>query len=240
MGSSALWGHARAIGTEARTSPLRALARPLRNLGLTAPGGHVTHSDPLHTLALDEDIWGAFFAVHSLVLVGTLEPDGGHDVAPKHLAMPMSWGPFFGFVCTPEHRTWRNVERTGVFTVSYPGPDQAVAAALAASPRDPVGDKPSLAALPVEPARTVDGVLVSGCPVYLECELERTVPDLGPNGLLIGRVVAAHVLESALRDPERDDADLIFDRGLLAYLHPFRFADLRESRAFPLPEGFCR
>ena len=72
----------------------------------------------VRSLPLDEPVWERFFTVFPLVLVGTREEDGGHDLAPKHLAMPLSWGNWFGFVCTPRHRTYQNAVRTGAFTVS--------------------------------------------------------------------------------------------------------------------------
>ena len=70
-------------------------------------------------IALDpsESIWERFFTVFPLVVVGSVEEDGAIDLAPKHLAMPMSWQNHFGFVCTPSHRTYQNVQRTGEFTV---------------------------------------------------------------------------------------------------------------------------
>jgi len=186
--------------------------------------------------------WDAFFGVYPLVLVGTLEPDGGHDVAPKHMAMPLGWQSWFGFVCTPEHRTWVNAVREGAFTVSYPRASQVLMGTLAASPRSGCGpdSKPELAAVPVYAARTVPGVLVAGCPVHLECQLDRVVGGLGGNGLLIGQVVATHVEERFLRSPDQDDGDLVFQEGLLAYLAPGRLAEIRESGAFPFPEGFTR
>ena len=57
-------------------------------------------------------IWEKFFTVFPLVVIGTRESDGSDDLAPKHLAMPMSWSNHFGFVCTPRHNTWQNIERT--------------------------------------------------------------------------------------------------------------------------------
>ncbi len=189
---------------------------------------------------MDQEFWSRFFTPHALTLVGTREPDGGHDLAPKHLSMPLGWGPWFGFVCTPEHRTWRNVERTEAFTIGYIGPDQVVAGGLAAAPRCDGGAKPTLEAVPTRPATVVDGVLVEGSPVSLECTLDRIVGDLGDNGLIIGHVVAVHVAESALRREDRDDADLLFEQGVLTYIDPFRFADVRRTDAFPLPPGFRR
>ena len=64
-------------------------------------------------------------------------------------------------------------------------------AGLAAGGRLPDGAKPTLAALRTFPASAVDGVLVLGCPLYLECKLERTVDGFGDNSLVVGRVVAA-------------------------------------------------
>ena len=72
----------------------------------------------VRSLPLDEPVWERFFTVFPLVLVGTREEDGGHDLAPKHLAMPLSWGNWFGFVCTPRHRTYENAVRMGAFTFS--------------------------------------------------------------------------------------------------------------------------
>ncbi len=194
----------------------------------------------LLTLPLDEPVWERFFSVFPLVLVGTREEDGGHDLAPKHLAMPMSWRNWFGFVCTPRHRTYQNAVRSGAFTVSYPRPEQVVVTSLAAAPRHGGQDKPSLLALPVFPARVVDGVLVEGCHLYLECRLDRTLDDLDGNSLLVGKVVAVHVHTGALRTEEREDNELVRDDPLLAYLFPGRFAIIERSQGFPLPAGFQR
>ena len=76
--------------------------------------------------------WERFFWVAPLVLVGTREADGSHDLAPKHMAMPVGWENYFGFVCTPRHHTYLNIRRSGVFTISYPRPDQLVLASLPA------------------------------------------------------------------------------------------------------------
>ena len=46
-----------------------------------------------------------------LVLVGKREPDGGHDLAPKHMSTPIGWDNYYGFVCTPRHHTYGNIQR---------------------------------------------------------------------------------------------------------------------------------
>jgi flavin reductase (DIM6/NTAB) family NADH-FMN oxidoreductase RutF len=166
-----------------------------------------------------------------------MEADGRHDLAPKHMVAPMGWQNYFGFVCTPRHRTYANVRRNGAFTVSYPRPDQLVLTSLAASPRCEEDQKPALDALPVVPARQIEGVLVEGAYMYLECELDRIIDGFDVNSLVVGRIVAARVAENARRDSEVDDQALIFGSPLLAYLHPGRFASVDYSYSFPFPEG---
>ena len=188
-------------------------------------------------LDVSQPVWDGFFWVAPLVLVGTMEADGGHDLAPKHMAAPMGWQNYFGFVCTPRHRTYANIRRDRAFTVSYPRPGQLVLTSLAASPRCEEDQKPALDALPVVPARNIEGVLLEGAYVHLECELERIVDGFGVNSLLVGRIVAARVAEDARRDAEIDDQALIHGSPLLAYLHPGRFAAVDHSFSFPFPAG---
>ncbi|MDH3788395.1 MAG: flavin reductase family protein [Xanthomonadales bacterium] len=191
-------------------------------------------------LDTEQPIWDRFFWVAPLVLVGTLEPDGNHDLAPKHMAMPMGWENYFGFVCTPRHHTYSNIKRDGVFTVSFPRPEQLVLTSLAASPRFSQDEKPAVKALPVFPSTRVDGVLLSGAYLFLECELDRFVDDFGVNSLIVGRVVAARVAEDAARDDEVDDQARIHEAPLLAYLHPGRFASVSDSLSFPFPAGMAK
>jgi flavin reductase (DIM6/NTAB) family NADH-FMN oxidoreductase RutF len=153
------------------------------------------------------------------------------------MAIPMGWQNYFGFVCTPRHHTYGNVQRDGVFTVSYPRPDQLVLTSLAASPRCGEEGKPALSVLPVFPASEVDGVLVSGCYLFLECTLDRIIDGFGDNSLIVGKVVAARVDSRAERSPDRDDQSLVHDAPLLAYLHPGRFTAIEQSNSFPFPAG---
>jgi flavin reductase (DIM6/NTAB) family NADH-FMN oxidoreductase RutF len=184
-------------------------------------------------------IWERFFVAAPLVLVATKEGDG-YDVAPKHLAMPLGWENFFGFVCSPRHATYRNIEVHPEFTVSFPRADRILEASMAAGARLEDQSKPTLAAVPTFPARTVDGVLVEGCVLYLECALERVIDGFGVNSLLVGRVVAASATRDSLRGPDVDDADLLHELSPLVYLAPGRFGIVRETYSFPFPVGFRR
>lgn len=199
-------------------------------------------SDPGKTQQLIEldvslPIWERFFWVAPLVLVGTREPDGGHDLAPKHMATPIGWENYYGFVCTPRHHTYANIQREGVFTVSFPRPSQLVLTSLAASPRCGDENKLALSVLPVFPASVVDGVLLDGGYMFLECGLDRIVDGFGVNSLIIGRIVAARVAADSERVHEGGDQALVHNAPILAYLHPGRFATIDKSLTFPFPAG---
>lgn len=188
-------------------------------------------------IPVDTPIWDRFFTVAPLVIVGTTEGDG-HDLAPKHMAMPLGWDNYFCFVCSPEHATQRNAVATGEFTVSFLRPEQIVEASLAAAPRSEDDSKPSLAAIATMPARVVAPPLVRDAYLWLECELERIVEGFGRNTLIIGRVVAAAADESAVRASDADDADVIRADPLLVYLSPGRVARVSESYSFPFHVNF--
>jgi flavin reductase (DIM6/NTAB) family NADH-FMN oxidoreductase RutF len=197
-------------------------------------------ADELIPLATDQPIWDRFFGVFGLVIVGSKEEDGRFNLAPKHLAMPLGWENYFCFVCSPRHTTYHNIRRHGAFTVSYLRPSAVLLASLAAAPRAEDRSKPSLLVLPTFPARCVEGALVQGSYVCLECTLHSVIDGFGPNSLIIGNVVAAAAHEDALRDQERDEAEQLFQFPLLAYLSPGRLAVVRQSTAFPFPRDFSR
>ena len=185
-------------------------------------------------------IWENFFSVFPLVIIGTREADGSDDLAPKHLAMPMSWSNHFGFVCTPRHNTFQNIERTQQFSVTYMRPSQAVLASLAATPRCDDGSKPITQSLPTFAAEKIDAPLLKEGYLFLECELQQRVDNLGDNSLIIGRVISARIAEDALRSSGQDDEDLVFNAPLLAYLYPGRFAEISSTTQLPFPAGFKR
>lgn len=191
-------------------------------------------------LDLAEPIWSRCFTVAPLVLIGTREPGGTYDLAPKHMVTPLGWGNWFGFVCTPAHRTYRNAKREKAFTVSFPRTEQVVMASLSASPRCDDARKHALDGLPLVGATVVDGVLLEGAYLQLECELQRVVDGFGENELIAGRIVAARCCEDAVRVSDEDVALTLSRCPMLVYLPPDRFAAVSESSSFPFPSGFNR
>jgi flavin reductase (DIM6/NTAB) family NADH-FMN oxidoreductase RutF len=198
-----------------------------------------TNHRGLVSLDVKEPIWERFFTVAPLVLIGTLDEGGEPDLAPKHMAFPMGWDNYFGFVCTPSHSTYQNIKRSRGFAVSYPRPADLVAASLTASPRCEEA-KPIVGLLDTFPASEVEGVFLEAGYLFLECELDRLIDGFGVNSLVTGRVVAAYADDDALRGSDRDDGEVLLDSPQLAYLYPGRFAVIDRTQAFPFPAGMRR
>ena len=182
-------------------------------------------------------VWEQFFTVAPLVLVGTTDEDGSLDLAPKHMVTPMGWQNYFGFICTPRHHTCSNIERTGVFTVSYPKPSQVLITSLAASPRQAQGSKPIIDYLDTFPAEHVEGAFIKDGYLFFECRHYKTVDGFGENCLITGEIIAAYGDDKFLRHAEGDDQETIHESPLFAYLPPGRFAEIDRSNAFPFPES---
>ena len=189
------------------------------------------------TLDTKTPIWDRFFTVAPLVLIGTTDADGALDLAPKHMVTPMGWQNYFGFICTPRHSTCSNIDRDGVFTVSYPKPSQVLMTSLAASPRVDEGEKPVIDYFQTFPATEIDGQFVVDGYLYFECRHHKTVDGFGENCLITGEIVAAYADEHCLRASEADDQETIHESPLFAYLAPGRFAAIDRSNAFPFPES---
>jgi hypothetical protein len=53
-------------------------------------------------------------------------------------------------------------------------------------------------------------------------------------------IVAASAVEGAIRDPDRDDAELLQRLAPLTFLSPSRFTVVDGSHSFPFPASFTR
>lgn len=180
-------------------------------------------------------VWGRCFMVAPLVLIGTRDDDGALDLAPKHMVSPMGWQNYFGFVCSPNHHTYTNIERTGEFTVSYPKPSQILFASLAASPRESGGPKTVLQSFATFDAKQIDCEFIEDAYLFFECTKFKIIDGFGENCLITGEIIAAYADKTFLRASEMDDQELIHDSPLLVYLPPGRFASITRSNAFPFP-----
>ncbi len=190
----------------------------------------------------DPQMWERCYTVNSLIVVGSTEKDGNYNFAPKHMAMPLGFGPYFGFMGTPRKMTYRNIEREEVFTVSYPRPDQLIISSLTASQREQDNTLPVIKKVPTTDARQIEGKFLKDSYFQLECKLSQTLGKFGEWEIIVGEVVAAYAHQDALREQgdDADEAKHIQQHPLLAYLHPNRFSIIKESNAFPFPKQFKR
>lgn len=190
----------------------------------------------------DPEMWKRCFTVHSLIIVGSKEENGSYNLAPKHMSMPLGFGPYFGFMGTARKNTYRNIKREGEFTISYPRPDQLVLSSLAASRRKDNDSKPVVEQIPTTEAQIVEGKFLKDSYFQLECNLSQILGKFGEWEIIVGEIIAAYIHEEFLRSDDDDinDGRLIRKHPLLAYLHPDRFGVVEESNAFPLPKDFKR
>lgn len=193
------------------------------------------------SLNLHSPIWDRVFTVAPLVIIGTKE-ESDYDLAPKHMATPLSFGNYFGFVCTPNHHTYHNVKKTGEFTVSFPRPQQIVTTSLSATPRRKEIKKSDgiVGALATIQAKTMDAPLIKDAYLYLECELFKIIDGFDENSLIAGKIKAAHVHKEYLRISENDEQQQLKSHPLLAYIANGRFAEISETYNFPFPKDFKR
>ena len=201
-------------------------------------------SDTLNNLiSLDPEtpVWDRVFTVAPLVIVGSKSSEKD-DLAPKHMATPIGFGNYFGFVCTPRHRTYHNIKETGVFTISFPTPEQLVSISLSASPRsDSISkSKNIIKALPTMRSLSMDVIMIEGAYLYLECDLYKVIDGFDDYSMITGRIRNIYVDRSYLKSSEVDEAEQLRKNPLLAYIANGRFATIGETFNFPFPKDFQR
>ena len=194
-----------------------------------------------YTLDTSIPIWERMFIVAPLIVIGTRE-GAAYDLAPKHMATPIGFDNYFGFVCTPKHATYQNIKENKEFTVSFPLPDQVVLASLSASPRcnDISKSKAIVEALSTIKATTVDALFISESYLYLECKLFKIIDGFNENSIITGKIVAAHVDKNHLKESDKDEQQQLKENPLLAYIAYGRFAKITETYNFPFPKNFKR
>ncbi len=199
------------------------------------------HDNNFTSLDTNFPIWDRVFTVAPLVVIGTKEGKD-YDLAPKHMATPVGFGNYFGFVCTPKHSTYQNIKETGYFTVSFPLPDQVILTSLSASPRceHTTKFKGIINALPTVKATTMDALMVADSYLYLECELFKIIDGFDENSIITGKINKAFAQHNYLRISEQDEQQQLCDNPLLAYIAYGRFAKIEQTYNFPFPKDFKR
>lgn len=192
-------------------------------------------------LDISRPIWDHFFTIAPLVIIGTKE-GAGYDMAPKHLAFPVGFHNYFGFICTPRHATYSNIKNNQEFSVSFPKPGQEVLTSLSASPRKKEFSKfeSTISVLPTVQASITDTLFLEDSYLRLECSLFKIIDGFDDNSIITGKISAAFVNSNYLRISDLDEQEQLYKHPLLAYVADGRFAKISETFNFPFPKDFMK
>lgn len=193
------------------------------------------------SLDVKESIWEHFYTVAPLVVIGTKE-DQGFDLAPKHMATPLGFSDFFGFVCTPRHNTYHNIKKCDRFSVSFVKPDQILLSSLAAMPRCAVKDFPKEITDQIPTVTSHDGeaIFLRDSYVMLDCSTYNIIDGFDDYSLITGRINKAQVHKHYKIISDEGHQKQIYDHPLLAYIAQGRFATIKETLSYPYPKDFQR
>ena len=193
------------------------------------------------SLNVKESIWEHFYTVAPLVVIGTKE-NHGFDLAPKHMATPLGFSDFFGFVCTPRHKTYHNIKEHSRFSVSFVKPDQVLLSSLAAMPRCAVKDFPKEITDHIPTVSGEDGetIFLKDSYVMLDCSLHKIIDGFDDYSLITGKIERAMVHKNYKIVSDEGRQQQIYDHPLLAYIAQGRFASIKETLSYPYPKDFQR
>ncbi len=195
--------------------------------------------DDFVSLNVEENIWDHFYTVAPLVVIGTKENEM-YDLSPKHMVTPIGFSNYFGFVCTPRHRTYHNIKKEKNFTVSFIRPSQILLSSLSAMPRceDNHFSKEIVEKIPTIPTSKKDNIFIRDSYVLFECTLYKIIDGFDDYSIITGRIDAAFVHKDYKIFSEVDQQEHIYDNPLLAYIAQGRFATVKETLSYPYPKDF--
>ncbi len=193
------------------------------------------------SLDTKKSLWEQFYTVAPLVVIGTRE-ENGFDLAPKHMVTPIGFSNYFAFVCTPRHRTYHNIKKEGIFSVSYVKPDQILMSSIAALPRCSVEDYPRDVVQQIPTVTSEDGenIFVADSYLCFECRLHKIFDGFDDYSIITGTVEKALVHKDYMIHSDQGQQGHIYKNPLLVYVAQGRFAEVQETLAYPYPKDFER
>lgn len=96
-----------------------------------------------------------------------------------------------------------NIRRSGEFVINMVSEDVLEQMNTTAIPFPPEVNEILTAGLSTEPSEQVGPPRIAESPVALECRMQQIIDLDGPNSLVIAKVVAVHIRDSAVTNPER-------------------------------------
>ena len=193
------------------------------------------------SLDVKESIWEHFYTVAPLVVIGTKE-ENGFDLAPKHMATPLGFSDYFGFVCTPRHKTYHNIKDHKRFSVSFVKPDQVLMSSLAAMPRAAVKDfsEEITNQIPTMYNEQGTSIYLKDSYVILDCLLYKIIDGFDDYSMICGKIEAAWVDKDYRVVSDEGQQKQIYEHPLLAYIAQGRFASIKKTWSYPYPKDFKR
>jgi len=164
--------------------------------------------------------------VRPVVVVTTISEEGIPNAAPFSFNSPISFDPpLYGFSCSPEHDTWKNIQKNGEFVVNVVGKD--LGDLMHILEKDfPYGvDEIKEAGLTEEKAKKVKPPRIKEAKAWMECKMERSI-ELGDHVWIVGRV-----LEAEVKDEFWDEVINVEKAELLCHISGESFAvDMKRAR----------
>ena len=190
------------------------------------------------SLDMKKSIWDHFYMVAPLVIIGSKE-NGNFNLAPKHMATPIGFSNYFGFVCTPRHTTYSNIKKEKKFTVSFVKPSQVVISSLAATPRTEKNQcsKSIITSLSTISSPT-GNLFIEDSYVLFECELFKIIDGFDDYSIITGKIKNALVHKNFKIYSDMDEQMHLQENPLLGYIAQGRFASINETFKFPFPRNF--
>ena len=188
-----------------------------------------------------ESLWEHFYTVAPLIVVGS-KNNGDFNLAPKHMATPIGFSNYFGFVCTPRHVTYQNIKKEKKFTVSFVKPSQLVTASLAASPRgeNKKNFKEVIKCLSTFSTSKKNNLFITDSYVLFECSLYKVIDGFDDYSIITGKIDTAWVHKEDKIYSDIDEQQHLYNNPLLVYISQGRFANVKETFNFPFPKNFQR
>lgn len=138
--------------------------------------------------------------VRPVVVITTRSEKGIANAAPFSLNTPVSFEPpLYGFSCSSEHDTWKNIQANGEFVVNVAGKDFGVLMHVLETDYPYEDNEIERAGLTEEKAKTVNSPRIKEAAAWIECKEEQSV-ELGDHIWIVGRVQAVGVRDELWKD----------------------------------------
>ncbi|MCW7078484.1 MAG: flavin reductase family protein [Canidatus Methanoxibalbensis ujae] len=133
------------------------------------------------------------FLVRPVVVITTVSERGIPNAAPFSFSSPISFDPpLFGFSCSPEHDTWRNIKANGEFVANVVGRDMGEKMHILEHDFPYEENELKHASLTEVAAKTVRPPRIKEAKAWIECKMEKST-ELGDHVWIVGRVLHAEV-----------------------------------------------